>query len=260
MNALEMVAFIARSRRRSSGLDMDTLLPIIIGVVVVVVIVAIVVMLMKKKKESGNAGVDPNSAYGGYDYSAQQPYAQPYDSLGAQGYATPDYSNPMQNYSNPVQNYANPVQDYSNPVQDSLGFPQQTATPVDNTVNPVAPATPVAPANDATELVIDNAPSAEPKTYVKLVNVQTGATYEAELGEQLTIGKRDCGITISDDNSISGTHCQIYTYEDKYVLADAQSTNGTKLNDYKIETPVFIENGAILGIGKQKFTVTFEEK
>lgn len=127
-----------------------------------------------------------------------------------------------------------------------------------------------APSGSGSNVVVNNEPDlqslvtptpiAEPKTYVKLVNVQTGATYEAELGEQLTIGKRDCGITIPDDKTISGTHCQIYTYENNYVLADMQSTNGTKLNDYKIETPVFIEDGSILGIGKQKFTVTFETK
>lgn len=222
MNALELVALVARRRRRSSGLDMDTLLPIIIGIVVVIVVVAVVVIIMKKKKSSGANPVnaDFNNMYGGYD------------NMGAQNYAQP-MNNQFESFQQPVA-------------------PVVTAQPVE-LAQPVEPAESVTPAAPVT-------PAAEPKTYVKLVNVQTGATYEAELGEQLTIGKRDCGITIPDDNSISGTHCQIYTYENNYVLADAQSTNGTKLNDYKIETPVFIENGGILGIGKQKFTVTFEKK
>ena len=137
------------------------------------------------------------------------------------------------------------------------------AEPIANPVVDVTPSVPVTPAAPVAEPVVEPVaePVAEPtKTYVKLVNVQTGATYEVLFNEQVTIGKRDCTINIADDNSISGTHCQIYTYEDNFVLADMESTNGTKLNDYKIDSPVFIENGSILGIGKQKFTVTFEKK
>lgn len=258
MNILQSVAAVALRRDKGFSLDTDILIPIVIGVVVVIVLIVVFVIILKKRNK--NNAYEPNDQYN-YDYNQAQPYPQAYDNMNQVYNPIPDYSNQM-----PVQNYNQPVN--NNPYAAFQQTPNVGYTPLNNFENVVNPATPVqspipevvSAANEVTELVTEPSNAGSAKVFVKLVNVQTGATYEAELGEQLTIGKRDCGITIPDDNSISGTHCQIYTYETNYVLADMQSTNGTKLNDYRIETPVFIESGSILGIGKQKFTVTFENK
>lgn len=215
MNMYQLVnlAGILARRRRSSGIDSDTIM-LIAGIAVAVIVVIVIVAIVASKKKSKKK-------------QAVQPVEY-------QGYAEPVVNTPVA------------------PIVDIPMAPVVNTPVVETPVAPVAPVveTPAAP-------VVEEAPK---KTYVKLVNVQNGATYEAPMDEQVTIGKRDCTINIADDNSISGKHCQIYMYETNYVLADMESTNGTKLNDYKIDVPVFIENGSILGIGKQKFTVTFEQK
>ena len=78
------------------------------------------------------------------------------------------------------------------------------------------------------------------------------------LREVMVGRKPDCAIVLRGDPSVSGHHCVIYRVRDDLILRDNASSNGTWLNDVKIEEPVKLESGDVLGIGKRKWTVKFD--
>jgi pSer/pThr/pTyr-binding forkhead associated (FHA) protein len=77
--------------------------------------------------------------------------------------------------------------------------------------------------------------------------------------EEITIG-RDANNDIQIDNmAVSGVHARIIKGPDRYVVQDLKSTNGTFLNEKKINRSVLKENDAIT-IGKHTLLVTFDKK
>lgn len=97
--------------------------------------------------------------------------------------------------------------------------------------------------------------------YIVLTNIDDfSKSYEAKIDTKITVGKKNCDIVIPDDASISGTHCIIGFADNQYILSDDDSTNGTKYNDVKVTSPVFIENGGIITMGRGKFRVTMIDK
>lgn len=219
--ALLALTALARGKRSSGGMDNMTLL-IIIGGVLLVAIIAVVIFLVVSNKKDDDLDDDIYSDVAAQANNFGNDVMQPQFDANAMNQAANAFQ--QDQFENSGNGHTQIIFD-SNVTQD--GVIQQLAAP---------------------------------KTYVKLTNVQSGVVFEAELDGQISIGKRNCTINIPDDNSISGSHCQIYTHEGKFCLADSNSTNGTKLNDYRIEGPVFIEQDNILGIGRQKFKVTFEER
>ena len=143
--------------------------------------------------------------------------------------------------------------------------PQDTAAPVPSglegtmmidTETPPAPvpmAAPVEPVAPVVPKVISH--------YIVLTNIDDfSKSYEAKIDTKITVGKKNCDIVIPDDASISGTHCIIGFSDNKYVLTDDDSTNGTKYNDVKVTSPIFIENGGVITMGRGKFRVSMIDK
>ena len=94
-----------------------------------------------------------------------------------------------------------------------------------------------------------------------LKNIHTSERYEKELGKKLIIGRKgkECDIVIKGDQAISGHHCQMYLENGKVYLEDLNSSNGTSVNDHRVEEPVQIQNGDILKIGITELSITIDE-
>lgn len=90
-----------------------------------------------------------------------------------------------------------------------------------------------------------------PKLFI-LSEQMRGASFSLTL-DKYSIGRADdCDVCIADP-TISGHHCTILKLDDdeSYALRDDGSTNGTKVNDQKLEPgdTVKLNNGDILQVG-----------
>jgi pSer/pThr/pTyr-binding forkhead associated (FHA) protein len=79
---------------------------------------------------------------------------------------------------------------------------------------------------------------------------QVGRDYR--LGAQTTIGRDGlvCDFVL-DDDSVSAQHARIKEERGQFILYDLASTNGTLLNDKRIERSALVD-GDIIGIGATK--------
>ena len=81
------------------------------------------------------------------------------------------------------------------------------------------------------------------------------------LGERaVTIGRgKECQITL-EDPTVSTEHCRVSTHPDKgFVIEDCGSTNGTQVNDRRIERPVELSYGDRIRIGSTIVRFYMEE-
>ncbi len=89
-----------------------------------------------------------------------------------------------------------------------------------------------------------------PKIFI-LSEQMRGASFSLS-NESYTIGRSDsCDICIADP-TISGHHCTLLRQEDgSFVIRDDDSTNGTKVNDQKVEAgqSVQLHNSDIMKLG-----------
>lgn len=75
---------------------------------------------------------------------------------------------------------------------------------------------------------------------------------------EITVG-RDPGSDLSlDDRTISSRHAHLIFRQDQWWVEDLGSTNGTFLNDHRIETPTVIAHGDRLQFGQNEFLVTID--
>lgn len=79
---------------------------------------------------------------------------------------------------------------------------------------------------------------------------------------QVSIGrKKECTIQITDDKSVSGIHCIIYSdYRGELVIKDNNSSNGTFLNDQRLTSESRLESGDSLKIGRTLYWVKVIEE
>ncbi|MBK8134561.1 MAG: FHA domain-containing protein [Anaerolineae bacterium] len=62
-----------------------------------------------------------------------------------------------------------------------------------------------------------------------------------------------------EDNFASGEHAILTRRSDQWWLEDRRSRNGTTLNGIAFEKAVIVTNGDVIGIGKMRYRVEFEE-
>src|SRR5690606_29079608 len=68
-------------------------------------------------------------------------------------------------------------------------------------------------------------------------------------GLSLCIGTAPGNQLIITDGTVSRHHCLIEATEEGFLLRDLNSTNGTFLGGYRIES-AFLEPGAVIGVGE----------
>jgi len=72
----------------------------------------------------------------------------------------------------------------------------------------------------------------------------------------LVIGRREsCDIVLRFPN-VSGVHCELYILDDKLMVKDLNSSNGTRINNEYIEESS-INSGDVISIGKHKYNIYY---
>jgi hypothetical protein len=79
--------------------------------------------------------------------------------------------------------------------------------------------------------------------------------YRLEAGASLTIGRRNTNDIVIENLGVSGAHAKIDYVDEKFLLTDLQSKNGTFVND-KLVASCWLKHGDMITIGKH--TLTFE--
>lgn len=74
-------------------------------------------------------------------------------------------------------------------------------------------------------------------------------------GVTFTIDRhRDCDLYIAD-MSVSRVHAQLERHDDGWLLSDLGSTNGTRLNGWRVRAPVLLQPGDQLKFGNAGFVI-----
>lgn len=68
------------------------------------------------------------------------------------------------------------------------------------------------------------------------------------------IGRRDSNDCVLQDESVSGTHCEIEKDDSGFILRDLGSTNGTKVNNEEIKEQRIFRNDVIM-VGDVTLTI-----
>jgi pSer/pThr/pTyr-binding forkhead associated (FHA) protein len=71
-----------------------------------------------------------------------------------------------------------------------------------------------------------------------------------ELSDEFVIGRSDKCRLVLDDNYVSQVHARIFARDDTYMVEDMGSTNGTYLNRRRITSPVEVQRGDRVKVGK----------
>ena len=72
--------------------------------------------------------------------------------------------------------------------------------------------------------------------------------YQLTKGASLTIGRRQANDLVIEDQSVSGHHAKIDSLEDRFVLTDLQSKNGTFVNEQLISSH-WLKHEDVISIG-----------
>ena len=115
---------------------------------------------------------------------------------------------------------------------------------------PVAPVAPVAPTAGGVAVL--------PKGTVGLVFLQPAARSGQliPVTGEVTIGRAPgCGIALTDDTTISSLHARVAPARKGVTVEDLGSTNGTLVNEKKIDGPTLAKRGAQIQCGNAIFEV-----
>jgi FOG: FHA domain len=75
------------------------------------------------------------------------------------------------------------------------------------------------------------------------------------LNFELTIGRKNDNLLILTDPYVSGYHVRIYVRNTDYIIEDLGSTNGTLLNDEKLDGSQYLNAGDEIKVGSAVFKV-----
>jgi pSer/pThr/pTyr-binding forkhead associated (FHA) protein len=97
-----------------------------------------------------------------------------------------------------------------------------------------------------------------PTITLKLKNKSLGK-YPLQKSVSLTIGRRETNDVAIEDPGVSGHHAKIDSLEDRFVLTDLQSKNGTFVNEQLISSH-WLKHEDVITIGRYSLIFNFQEK
>jgi pSer/pThr/pTyr-binding forkhead associated (FHA) protein len=83
--------------------------------------------------------------------------------------------------------------------------------------------------------------------------------YPLQLGASLTIGRRDTNDVVIEDPSVSGHHAKIDSLEDRFVLIDLQSKNGSFVNEQLVNSH-WLKHEDVITIGEHSLIFHYHQK
>lgn len=84
------------------------------------------------------------------------------------------------------------------------------------------------------------------------VQVMAGSGAPTEVvsdGEELSIGSAPGNDMVLDDSAVSRHHCAITSENDGFILRDLNSTNGTRMNGFRVQA-AFLKPGTVFNVGR----------
>ncbi|MBV9793614.1 MAG: FHA domain-containing protein [Actinobacteria bacterium] len=81
----------------------------------------------------------------------------------------------------------------------------------------------------------------------------------AEAGISFTIGRDGACDLLIEDTSVSRWHARLDREGDRWLLADTGSTNGTRVNGWRVRQPVVVQPGDHVMFGSAVFVVGAEQ-
>lgn len=83
-------------------------------------------------------------------------------------------------------------------------------------------------------------------------------SFQALLAPEVVVGRSSaqCGMILDYDRSISGKHCTIYIENNKVMVRDLESTNGTFVNGRRITAQAELKQGDVLVLGQVEMKVS----
>lgn len=96
----------------------------------------------------------------------------------------------------------------------------------------------------------------EKKVRLTLGGMNSDDVRIVEFSDKATIGRRSTNSVVISDNAVSGEHCRLTYSDEKVIIEDMDSTNGTVLNGEKV-TVSEIKNGDVVILGKTKYKISF---
>ena len=103
---------------------------------------------------------------------------------------------------------------------------------------------------------------AEPEPIVeeKLIRITLTGTNNpdvrfAEFARQCTLGRRNTNDIMISDNAVSGNHCEFICEDDRIIIRDLDSTNGTLLNGEPVTTAE-VNTGDLIIVGKLQYRIS----
>lgn len=87
-------------------------------------------------------------------------------------------------------------------------------------------------------------------TQVVIVRSETQAGLTRTVKDSITFGRADDADVLLDDPYASEFHLRFTAEEDRLVLTDLGSTNGTYLNGRRVSAPVTVSKGDAVQVGK----------
>jgi pSer/pThr/pTyr-binding forkhead associated (FHA) protein len=85
------------------------------------------------------------------------------------------------------------------------------------------------------------------------------AEYPLKAGASLTIGRRDTNDVVIEDPAVSGHHAKIDCLEDRFVLIDLQSKNGSFVNEQLVNSH-WLKHEDVITIGEHSLIFNYHEK
>ncbi|MDA8037558.1 MAG: FHA domain-containing protein [Actinomycetota bacterium] len=77
-----------------------------------------------------------------------------------------------------------------------------------------------------------------------------------DLGDEVTVGRSPgCAVAIEDDTFVSSIHARVYRRSGELWLEDLGSTNGTWLNDERVDGPSRLQRGDRVKVGSTTLEV-----
>ena len=81
----------------------------------------------------------------------------------------------------------------------------------------------------------------------------TGSPKYLDWKDGLTIGRKEGNDIVLQDGMVSGSHCRVFRREEGWYLQDRGSTNGTYVNDRRIDS-VLLREGDVIKLGRYRWT------
>ena len=97
-----------------------------------------------------------------------------------------------------------------------------------------------------------------PTLLLQLKNKTLGE-YSLQAGASLTIGRRDTNDVVIEDPAVSGHHAKIDALDDRFVLIDLQSKNGSFVNEQLVNSH-WLRHEDIITIGEHTLIFIYEER